>query len=162
MFFAVGVSAYGAAMFHLVTHAFFKSLLFLGAGAVIHAMSDEQDIRRMGGIRSLIPITYTMMWVGNLALAGVPFFSGYYSKDAILDAAYLQGTVVGQFAFVVGLGVAIMTAFYSWRLLLLTFHGAPNADDRVMAHVHEAPQSMRIPLYVLAFGAIVSESCSTY
>ena len=156
MFFAVGVSAYGAAMFHLVTHAFFKSLLFLGAGAVIHAMSDEQDIRRMGGIRSLIPITYTMMWVGNLALAGVPFFSGYYSKDAILDAAYLQGTVVGQFAFVVGLGVAIMTAFYSWRLLLLTFHGAPNADDRVMAHVHEAPQSMRIPLYVLAFGAIVS------
>lgn len=156
MFFAVGVSAYGAAMFHLVTHAFFKALLFLGAGAVIHAMSDEQDIRRMGGIRAMVPITYTMMWVGSLALAGIPFFAGYYSKDAILEAAYLQGTFIGQFSFGVGVLVAILTAFYSWRLLLLTFHGVPHADDRVMAHVHEAPQSMKIPLYVLALGAIVS------
>jgi NADH-quinone oxidoreductase subunit L len=156
MFFAVGVSAYGAAMFHLVTHAFFKALLFLGAGAVIHAMSDEQDIRRMGGIRGMVPITYTMMWIGNLALAGIPFFAGYYSKDAILEAAFLQGTVMSQFAFVMGLGVAILTAFYSWRLLLLTFHGAPRADDRLMAHVHEAPQTMKIPLYVLALGAMVS------
>jgi len=156
MFFAVGVSAYGAAMFHLVTHAFFKALLFLGAGAVIHAMSDEQDIRRMGGIRTMVPITYTMMWIGNLALAGIPFFAGYYSKDAILEAAYAQGTVMGQFSFSIGLIVAVLTAFYSWRLLLLTFHGTPRADDRVMAHVHEAPQSMKIPLYVLALGSIVS------
>jgi NADH-quinone oxidoreductase subunit L len=156
MFFAVGVSAYGAAMFHLVTHAFFKALLFLGSGAVIHAMSDEQDIRRMGGIRAMVPITYTMMWVGNLSLAGIPFFAGYYSKDAILEAAYLKGTVVGEIAFVLGLFVAIMTAFYSWRLLLLTFHGTPRADDRVMAHVHEVSQSMKIPLYILALGAMVS------
>ncbi|MBX9804765.1 MAG: NADH-quinone oxidoreductase subunit L [Alphaproteobacteria bacterium] len=156
MFFAAGVSAYGAAMFHLFTHAFFKALLFLGAGAVIHAMSDEQDIRRMGGIRAMIPITYTMMWVGSLALAGVPFFAGYYSKDAILEAAYLQGSAIGYFSFGVGLVVAILTAFYSWRLLLLTFHGTPRADDRVMAHVHEAPISMKIPLYLLALGAILS------
>lgn len=156
MFFAVGVSAYGAAMFHLVTHAFFKALLFLGAGAVIHAMSDEQDIRRMGGIRAMVPITYTMMWVGNLALAGIPFFAGYYSKDAILEAAYLQGTAVGQFSFTTGLIVAILTAFYSWRLLLLTFHGSARADDRVMARVREAPQSMKFPLYALALGAMVS------
>jgi NADH-quinone oxidoreductase subunit L len=156
MFFAAGVSAYGAAMFHLVTHAFFKALLFLGAGAVIHAMSDEQDIRRMGGIRAMVPITYTMMWIGSLALAGIPFFAGYYSKDAILEAAHLKGTMIGQISFIVGLVVAILTAFYSWRLLLLTFHGAPRADDRVMAHVHEAPQTMKIPLYILATGAMIA------
>jgi len=156
MFFAAGVSAYGAAIFHLVTHAFFKALLFLGAGAVIHAMSDEQDIRRMGGIRLLIPKTYAMMWIGSLALAGIPFFAGYYSKDAILEAAYLQGTAIGQFSFIIGLVVAIFTAFYSWRLLLLTFHGAPRADDRVMAHVHTAPHFMKFPMYVLTSGAIVS------
>ncbi|MBM3468269.1 MAG: NADH-quinone oxidoreductase subunit L [Alphaproteobacteria bacterium] len=156
MFFAVGVSAYGAAIFHLVTHAFFKALLFLGAGAVIHAMSDEQDIRRMGGIRAIIPTTYTMMWIGNLALAGIPFFAGYYSKDAILEAAFLQGTLVSQFAFGVGLLVAVLTAFYSWRLLIITFHGVTRADDRVMARVHEAPQTMRIPLYILALGSMVS------
>src|SRR3990167_8518650 len=125
-------------MFHLFTHAFFKALLFLCAGSVIHAMSDEQDIRRMGGIRTMVPITYTMMWIGNLALAGIPFFAGYYSKDAILEAAYAQGTVMGRFSFSIGLVVAILTAFYSWRLLILTFRGTPRADDRVMAHVHEA------------------------
>lgn len=156
MFFAAGVSAYGAAIFHLVTHAFFKALLFLGAGAVIHAMSDEQDIRRMGGIRRLIPVTYILMWVGSLALAGIPFFAGYYSKDAILEAAYLQGTGIGYFAYAIGLIVAILTAFYSWRLLLLTFHGEPRADDRVMAHVHEAPFSMKLPLIFLSIGAIFS------
>ena len=156
MFFAAGVSAYGAAIFHLVTHAFFKALLFLGAGAVIHSMSDEQDIRRMGGIRLLIPKTYKMMWVGSLALAGVPFFAGYYSKDAILEAAYLQGTAIGQFCFWIGLLVAAFTAFYSWRLLLLTFHGVPRADDRVMAHVHNSPHSMKFPMYVLTLGALAS------
>jgi len=156
MFFAAGVSAYGASIFHLVTHSFFKALLFLGAGAVIHAMSDEQDIRRMGGIRLLIPRTYTMMWIGSLALAGVPFFAGYYSKDAILEATYLQGTAIGHFSFGVGLVVAVLTAFYSWRLLLLTFHGAPRADDRVMAHVHRAPYFMKAPMYALTLGAILS------
>lgn len=156
MFFAIGVSAYGAAVFHLVTHAFFKALLFLGAGSVIHAMSDEQNIQRMGGIWRLIPQTYAMMWVGNLALAGLPFFAGYYSKDAILEAAHLHGTNLGQFAFYIGLSVAILTAFYSWRLLILVFHGSPKGDDRVMARIHESPQSMRIPLYILAIGSIVS------
>lgn len=156
MFFAAGVSAYGAAIFHLITHAFFKALLFLSAGSVIHAMSGEQDIRRMGGIRTLVPLTYTMVWIGNFALAGVPFFAGYYSKDAILEAAYAQGTAIGQFSFVIGLIVAILTAFYSWRLLLLTFHGAPRADDRVMAHIHEAPPSMGIPLCALGIGSVVS------
>lgn len=156
MFFAAGVSAYGAAMFHLFTHAFFKALLFLGAGSVIHAMSDEQDIRRMGGIKGMIPITYGVMWIGSLALAGIPFFAGYYSKDAILEAAFLRGSIVGEFAFVVGLIVAILTAFYSWRLLILTFHGAPRADDRVMAHVHKPPLTMKIPLFILSIGSVLA------
>lgn len=162
MFFAVGVSAYGAAMFHLVTHAFFKALLFLGAGSVIHAMSDEQDIRRMGGIWKMIPITYAMMWIGSLALAGIPFFSGYYSKDAILESAYLNGTYAGEFSFVMGIIVAGLTAFYSWRLLILTFHGKPRADDRVMAHVHKPPVSMKLSLIILCLGAMFSGYVGQY
>lgn len=156
MFFAAGCSAYGAAMFHLVTHAFFKALLFLGAGSVIHAMSDEQDINRMGGIYKLIPTTYVLMWIGSLALAGIPLFAGYYSKDAIIESAYLTGTGAGNYAFWIGLLVAFLTAFYSWRLLLLAFHGSPKADDRVMAHVHESPFVMLLPLFVLSVGAIFS------
>ena len=156
MFFAAGCSAYGAAMFHLVTHAFFKALLFLGAGSVIHAMSDEQDMNRMGGIYKLIPTTYTLMWIGSLALAGIPLFAGYYSKDAIIESAYLTGTSIGDYAFVIGLIVAFLTAFYSWRLLLLSFHGKQNADDTVMAHVHESPAVMLTPLFVLSLGAIFS------
>jgi len=154
MFFAVGVSAYQAAIFHLMTHAFFKALLFLGAGSVIHAMSDEQDMRRMGGIWRLIPRTYALMWIGSLALAGVPFFAGFYSKDIILEAAYGAGTGVGFYAFWLGVAAALMTAFYSWRLLFLTFHGAPRADEKVMAHVHESPPVMIVPLVVLAIGAV--------
>jgi NADH-quinone oxidoreductase subunit L len=154
MFFALGVSAYSAAMFHLMTHAFFKALLFLGAGSVIHAMSDEQDIRKMGGIWRLIPITYAMMWIGSLALAGIPFFAGYYSKDMILEAAYAAHSGVGAYAFWLGIAAAFMTAFYSWRLIILTFHGRPRANDRVMAHVHESPAIMTVPLAVLAVGAL--------
>jgi NADH-quinone oxidoreductase subunit L len=156
MFFALGVSAYSAAMFHLMTHAFFKALLFLGAGSVIHAMSDEQDIRKMGGIWRLIPITYAMMWIGSLALAGIPFFAGYYSKDMILEAAYAAHSGVGAYAFWLGIAAALMTAFYSWRLIILTFHGRPRANDRVMAHVHESPAIMTVPLAVLAIGALFS------
>lgn len=156
MFFALGVSAYSAAMFHLMTHAFFKALLFLGAGSVIHAMSDEQDIRKMGGIWRLIPITYAMMWIGSLALAGIPFFAGYYSKDMILEAAYAAHSGVGAYAFWLGIAAALMTAFYSWRLIILTFHGRPRANDRVMAHVHESPAIMTVPLAVLAVGALFS------
>lgn len=156
MFFAAGCSAYGVAMFHLVTHAFFKALLFLGAGSVIHALSDEQDLRSMGGIARFVPLTHIMMLIGNLALAGIPFFAGYYSKDAILESAFVSGSQFGMFAYVLGILVAGLTAFYSWRLLILTFYGAPRANERVMAHVHEAPLSMLIPLGVLSVGALFS------
>ncbi len=154
MFFAAGVGAYGAAMFHLFTHAFFKALLFLCAGSVIHAMSDEQDMRKMGGIWKLIPWTYALMWIGSLALAGIPFFAGYYSKDIILESAFAAHTGAGTFAFWLGVGAAMMTAFYSWRLLLMTFHGETRADHETYHHVHESPWVMLVPLIVLATGAI--------
>lgn len=154
MFFALGVSAYSAAMFHLFTHAFFKALLFLGAGSVIHAMSDEQDMRRMGGIYKLIPRTYALMWIGNLALAGIPFFAGYYSKDLILEVAFAAHNPAATFAFWCGITAAFLTAFYSWRLIFMSFHGKPHADEKVMAHVHESPLIMMAPLYVLALGAL--------
>jgi NADH-quinone oxidoreductase subunit L len=156
MFFAAGVGLYQAAMFHLFTHAFFKALLFLGAGSVIHAMSDEQDIRRMGGIWRKIPVTYVVMWVGSLALAGIPIFAGYYSKDAILEGAAAAGTGVGAFALACGFMAAFLTAFYSWRLIILTFHGAPRADAHVMEHVHESPATMLVPLLLLSVGAITT------
>jgi NADH-quinone oxidoreductase subunit L len=148
------VGAYQAAIFHLFTHAFFKALLFLGAGSVIHAMSDEQDIRRMGGIWKKVPITYAMMWVGSLALAGVPFFAGYYSKDMVLEVAFAAHSGVGMYAFALGLLAAFLTAFYSWRLIILTFHGAPRADAHTMDHVHESPAVMLVPLLLLAVGAV--------
>lgn len=154
MFFALGVSAYGAAMFHLVTHAFFKALLFLGAGSVIHAMSDEQDMRKMGGIYKKIPLTYALMWIGSLALAGIPPFAGYFSKDIVLEAAWADHTWFGGFAFWLGIAAAFMTAFYTWRMLFMTFHGTPRADQKVMNHVHESPPVMLAPLAVLAMGAI--------
>jgi NADH-quinone oxidoreductase subunit L len=156
MFFALGVSAYSAAMFHLVTHAFFKALLFLGAGSVIHAMSNEQDMRKMGGIWKKIPVTYAMMWIGSLALAGMPFFAGYYSKDLILESAWAANTEIGRFAFWMGIAAALMTAFYSWRLIIMTFHGKPRADKETMDHVHESPPVMILPLVVLAIGALFS------
>lgn len=156
MFFAAGVSAYPAAMFHLTTHAFFKALLFLGAGSVIHAMSDEQDLRNMGGIWRKIPVTYVMMWVGSLALAGFPFFAGFYSKDMILEAAFAAHTPVGNMAFWLGCLAAFLTAFYSWRLLIMAFHGKPRASEEVMSHIHESPLVMTVPLFVLAVGAIFS------
>ncbi len=154
MFFAAGVGAYQVAMFHLFTHAFFKALLFLGAGSVIHAMSDEQDMRRMGGIWTKIPVTYAVMWIGSLALAGIPFFAGYYSKDAILEAAFAADSAVGFYAFTCGIAAAFLTAFYSWRLIIMTFHGQPRADRHTMEHVHESPVVMLIPLLLLAVGAI--------
>jgi len=162
MFFALGVSAYSAAIFHLMTHAFFKALLFLGAGSVIHAMSDEQDMRRMGGIWKDIRITYAFMWIGSLALAGVGIpgtgigFAGFHSKDIVLEAAYADATWFGHMAFWLGLAAAFMTAFYSWRLLFMTFHGAPRADEKTMAHVHESPWIMLGPLVVLAVGSVVA------
>ena len=154
MFFAAGVSAYPAAMFHLTTHAFFKALLFLGAGSVIHALSDEQDLRNMGGIWRKIPITYSLMWIGSLALAGFPFFAGYYSKDMILEAAWASQSFTGQMAFWLGCAAALLTAFYSWRLLIMAFHGKPRCSAEVFEHVHESPPIMILPLIPLAFGAI--------
>jgi NADH-quinone oxidoreductase subunit L len=154
MFFAAGVGAYQGAVFHLFTHAFFKALLFLSAGAVIHAMSEEQDIRKMGGIWRKIPVTYAVMWIGSLALAGVPYFAGYYSKDFVLEAAYAAHSGVGMYAFICGLLAAFLTAFYSWRLLILTFHGTPRADHHAMEHVHESPAVMLVPLLLLAVGAV--------
>src|SRR5690348_3290375 len=134
MFFAAGVSAYAAAMFHLFTHAFFKALLFLSAGSVIHAMSAEQDMRRMGGLWNKIPYTYAVMWIGSLSLAGIPIFAGYYSKDMILSASWASGTAVGRYSFCLGIFTAFLTAFYSWRLLIMTFHGQPRADEETLHH----------------------------
>jgi NADH-quinone oxidoreductase subunit L len=154
MFMAAGVGAYQASIFHLITHAFFKALLFLCAGSVIHAMSDEQDMRRMGGIWRAIPITYVCMWLGSLALGGIPPFAGYWSKDAILESTYAAGSAVGMYGFVLGTIAAFLTAFYSWRLLFMTFHGAPRADAHTMAHVHESPMTMWGPLVLLSAGAV--------
>ncbi|MBN9565420.1 MAG: NADH-quinone oxidoreductase subunit L [Alphaproteobacteria bacterium] len=154
MFFAVGVSAYHAAMFHLFTHAFFKALLFLGAGSVIHALCDEQDMRKMGGVWRSIPMTYAMMWVGTLALTGFPLMAGYYSKDLILESVFASSLPVSKMVFVVGIMATAMTALYSWRLMFLTFHGKARADEQVMARVHESPPVMIIPLFVLAIGSV--------
>jgi NADH-quinone oxidoreductase subunit L len=156
MFLAAGVGAYPVAMFHLINHAFFKALLFLAAGSVIHAMSDEQDIRRMGGLARKLPITWVVMLCGALALAGIPPFSGYYSKDAILGAAFASGSAVGMYGWACGVFTAGLTAFYISRLFILTFHGQPRAPKEVQAHVHESPAVMLGPLVVLACGAVGS------
>lgn len=153
MFVALGVGAYGVAVFHLFTHAFFKALLFLGSGSVIHAMSGEQDMRKMGGLAPKIRITWAMMIIGNLALTGFPFTAGYFSKDAVIESAYAAGS---GFAFWLLILAAICTSFYSWRLAFMTFHGSPRADARTMEHVHESSNVMLIPLYVLAVGAVAS------
>ena len=143
MFFACGVGAYAAGIFHLYTHAFFKALLFLGAGSVIHAMSDEQDMRKMGGIWSKMKITYAVMWIGTLALVGFPGFAGFFTKDAILEAAWASHNGV-RTATPSGwaCSAAVLTAFYSGRLIWLTFHGEPRADHETMHHVHESPPVM--------------------
>jgi NADH-quinone oxidoreductase subunit L len=156
MFFACGVSAYSAAIFHLMTHAYFKALLFLGAGSVIHAMSNEQDIKKMGGIWKKIPFTYSTMWIGSLALAGIFPFAGFFSKDIILEAALLSPNTLGMFAYTCGILAAVFTAFYSWRLLILAFHGKTNASKEVLKHVHESPLTMTIPLFLLTVGAVFS------
>ena len=162
MFFAIGVGAYPAAIFHLMTHAFFKALLFLGAGSVIHGMDDEQDMRKMGGLYPKMRKTAVLMWIGSLALAGVGIpllgigFAGFYSKDLILESAFAAYTGMGRYAFWAGIAAALMTAFYSWRLLFLAFHGRTRADDHTFDHAHESPIVMIAPLFVLAAGALFS------
>lgn len=156
MFAALGVGAYGVGIFHLFTHAFFKALLFLGAGSVIHALSGEQDLHKMGGIGKHVPKTFAMMLVGTLALTGFPLTAGYFSKDAIMEAVYAAGSHggLGVLPFLALLVAAVCTSFYSWRLVFLTFYGKPRASQEVMSHVHESPSVMLIPLYVLAAGAL--------
>lgn len=154
MVFACGLSHYGVGVFHLANHAFFKALLFLSAGSVIHAMADEQDMRKMGGLRRLVPYTYAMFVLGSLALMGFPFLTGFYSKDVILELAYAKYTLSGHFAHWLGTLAAFMTAFYSFRLLYLTFLSEPNGFRGVMAHAHDAPPAMALPLGVLAIGSL--------
>jgi NADH-quinone oxidoreductase subunit L len=154
MFFAAGVGAYHLAMFHLFTHAFFKALLFLGSGCVIHSFKDEQDIRLMGGVWKKIPITYTLMIIGTLALTGFPFFSGFYSKDAIIEFAYLRGGILGYISATVGILTALLTAIYSWRLFFKTFHGKYNNKKINIKEIHESPLTMLLPSSLLAAGAI--------
>jgi NADH-quinone oxidoreductase subunit L len=156
MFVAMGVGAYGVGMFHLFTHAFFKALLFLAAGSVIHALHDEQDIRRMGGLRSKIPITWALMLIGTLALTGFPLTAGYYSKDAIVEAAYAGHNQFAAYAFWVTVVAALLTSFYSWRLMFLTFHGETRADHHAFEEAHESPPVMTVPMAVLALGSLAA------
>ena len=155
MFAAEGVGAYGAGMFHLFTHASFKALLFLGAGAVIHALHHEQDMRRMGGLRKVLPFTFAVMLIGTLSLTGFPFTSGFVSKDAIIEATYAAHSSVGTYAFVLTLIAAVLTSFYSWRLMFLVFEGKPREPKEVLAHAHEPPWTMGVPLILLALGALL-------
>ncbi|MEM7426563.1 MAG: NADH-quinone oxidoreductase subunit L [Pseudomonadota bacterium] len=154
MFAALGFGAYGVAIFHLFTHAFFKALLFLGSGSVIHAMSDEQDMRNMGGLRPHLKWTWILMAIGTIALTGFPGTAGYFSKDAIIEVAYASKGGLATFSFWTLLIAAFMTSFYSWRLMFMTFHGRPRASSEVMSHVHESPMVMLVPLVILAVGAL--------
>jgi len=154
MFFAAGIGAYHVAIFHLFTHAFFKALLFLGSGSVIHAFRDEQDIRRMGGIWKKLPYTYVLMLIGTLALTGFPFLSGFYSKDAIIEFAFFKHSNIGNYAASVGIFTAFLTAIYSWRLLFKTFHGPYNNKNLRLEKIHESPLIMLLPILILSLGAL--------
>ena len=155
MFIAAGVGAYHVAMFHLFTHAFFKALLFLGSGCVIHSFHEEQDIRNMGGVWKKIPYTYFLMIIGTLALTGFPFLSGYYSKDAIIEFSYLKGNTLGYYAAVIGIFTALLTGIYSWRLIFKTFHGKYNNKIKNLSSIKESPLIMLIPSSLLAIGAVL-------
>jgi NADH-quinone oxidoreductase subunit L len=152
MFMACGVGAFGAGIFHLMTHAFFKALLFMGAGSVIHAMSSEQDMRRMGGLAGKLPWTHATMLVGTIAITGVPFFAGFFSKDEILHAAYASGH---RGIWLTGIVGAALTAFYMTRLYVLTFRGESRRSHEAEHHLHESPPSMVVPLAILAVLSVV-------
>jgi len=155
MFVAMGVGAYSVGMFHLFTHAFFKALLFLGSGSVITAMHHEQDIRKMGGLKEKIPFTYWTMVIGTFALTGFPLTAGFYSKDAIIEAAYVGTNPVAPFAYASTVIAAALTAFYSWRLIYKTFHGTPHDREHYEA-ARESPNVMLIPLAALAVGSVLA------
>ena len=156
MFFATGVGAYNVAMFHLFTHAFFKALLFLGSGSVIHSFKDEQNINEMGAVYKKLPYTWILMIIGTLALTGFPFLSGFYSKDAIIEFAYLKGNTAGYYAASIGILTALFTSIYSWRLIFKTFHGNYNNKKIKIEEMHESSLVMIIPLIILSVGAIFS------
>jgi NADH-quinone oxidoreductase subunit L len=156
MFVAEGVGAYGTGIFHLFTHAFFKALLFLGAGAVIIALHHEQDMRRMGALRKVLPFTWAMMLIGTLSLTGFPFTAGFVSKDAVIEAAYAAPSAIGTYGFVLTLTAAVLTSFYSWRLMFLVFEGKPREPREVLAHAHEPPWTMGLPLVLLALGSLLA------
>ncbi|MBS9476279.1 NADH-quinone oxidoreductase subunit L [Ancylobacter radicis] len=153
MFTALGAGAYSVGVFHLLTHGFFKALLFLGAGSVIHAMHHEQDMRHMGGLWRKIPFTYVTMLIGGLALTGFPFTAGYFSKDAIIETAFMSHSPISTYAFTLTVGAALLTSFYTWRQMFMTFHGKPH-DHHHYEHAHESPLTMLIPLGVLSLGAL--------
>lgn len=155
MVFACGLSSYEVGIFHLYNHAFFKALLFLGAGSVIHAMSDEQDMRKMGGLKNLIPFTYSIMLIGSLALIGFPFLAGFYSKDVILEVSASTYTIVGQFSFILGILAAFCTSFYSTRLLYLVFLSNTNSNKNIVLHAHEGSWRMTLPLLLLSFLSVL-------
>ena len=155
MFFAAGIGAYHVAIFHLFTHAFFKALLFLGAGCVIHSFHNEQDVRSMGGVWKKIPYTYALMIIGTLALTGFPLLSGFYSKDAIIEFAYLEGSIISYSAVVVGILTAFLTSIYSWRLIFKSFHGKYKNKKNTISSIKESPLIMLLPSSILAAGAIL-------
>ncbi len=154
MFFAAGVGAYHVAIFHLFTHAFFKALLFLGAGSVIHAFKEEQDIRYMGGVWKKLPFTYILMLIGTLALTGFPFLAGFYSKEAIIEFAFLKNSTIGNYVTFIGIMGAFLTSIYSWRLFFKIFHGRFNNQKMSIKDTHESPVTMLVPLIFLAIGSI--------
>jgi len=154
MIFACGLSNYHVSFFHLVNHAFFKALLFLSAGAIIHSLSNEQDMRRYGGLLTLLPYTSIMLLIGSLSLMGLPFLTGFYSKDLILEIAYSKYTISGTFAYWLGLITAFFTSFYSYRVFYLTFISNSNSYRKVAKHIHELPSKMAVALAVLALGSV--------
>jgi len=154
MIFACGLSSYEVGMFHLSNHAFFKALLFLGAGSVIHAVSDEQDMRKLGGLKRVLPFSYAIMLIGSLALMGFPFLAGFYSKDVILEISFAKYTVAGHFSFALGVLAAFATAFYSIRLLYLVFLAEPNGNKNILFNVHEGSWRMTLPLFILSLLSI--------
>jgi len=156
MFFAAGIGAYHIAIFHLFTHAFFKALLFLGSGSIIHSFKNQQDLRQMGGVWKKLPYTWILMLIGTLALTGFPFLSGFYSKEAIIEFAYLKDNTIGYYVCFIGILTAFLTAIYSWRLLFKAFHGKYNNTKYKIKFVEESPYVMLIPLILLGVGAVFS------
>jgi NADH-ubiquinone oxidoreductase chain 5 len=155
MMFACGLSSYDVGIFHLSNHAFFKALLFLSAGSVIHAVGDEQDMRRLGGLKNLLPFSYSMTLVGSLALIGFPFLSGFFSKDVILEISYSKYTIESHFCYILGCLAAFVTSFYSTRLLFLVFLSNPNGNKLLYLHAHEASWKMGLPLFVLSIASVL-------